>query len=560
MKLKNYSVFLILLIAVFVAYGNSLSGQFIWDDKPLIADSPLVNSPHLWDRAFSSELYENSRANYYRPLVAISFILNSIFFGPGPFGYHLVNIILHFGVGCLLYLFLTRKLAGLFAPFAAAIIFLVHPLHAQVVTYISGRADSLSALFIMSSLIFFIKTPDERRNMILCCFMFILALLTKETAIVLPFVLCWERSFSKKAWPLFCIAALYAVLRISLLNFSLGNPFLQKKGFAFFEVGIFERFLAFGKTLLIYVGSFMAPFGLHMERLTAYERILPEYWAGFVCALILTGVGIKKLRATNCPAKQLIPYFLFWFFVWLFPQSALIFPKIMAEHFLYLPSMALCFYLAVLVGEVAHPGLRRCVLSAIALFFAFLSWQNNRDWSNELRFFQRTVSLSPYSIRAHDSLASLYLEQKRYNDAEFEYKRILGLKSTFAGRSGSDVVEASAYYNLGIIYEQTGRVNEALLAYSTAIKINPRMEKAYNNMGLLYQRMGDVGKAQESFKKAIELNGGFYQAYNNLATLYVQRGDNKGAVGLWQKALLIKPDYEIARKNLALAREAVKSD
>jgi len=390
--------------------------------------------------------------------------------------------------------------------------------------------------------------------------MFILALLTKETAIVLPFVLCCERPFFKKAWPLFCIAAIYAVLRISLLNFSLGNPFLQKKGFAFFEVGIFERLLIFGKTLLIYVGSFMAPFYLHMERLIAYERMLPQYWAGLVCASILIIVGIKKFRVTNCQAKQLVLYFLFWFFAWLFPQSALIFPKIMAEHFLYLPSMALCFYLAFLVGKVARPGLRWGILSAIVLYFSFLSWQNNKDWSNELQFFQKTVYLSPYSIRARDSLASLYLEQNRYNDAELEYKRILGLKSTFAGHPGSDVVEASAYYNLGILYERMGRVTEAVLAYRAAIMVNPKMEKAYNNIGLFYQRMGDVSKAQESFKKAIELDGRFYQAYNNLATLHAQRGDNKSAMGLWQKALLIKPDYETARKNMALVRELVKSD
>ena len=563
---KRYLIFLIFLAAVFLAYGNSLIGEFVWDDKPLIVDSPLVKSPHLWDRAFSAELYENSRANYYRPLVAISFIINSVFLGTDPFGYHLVNIILHFGVGCLLYLFLMRKLAGTFVPFAAAMIFLVHPLHAQVVTYISGRADSLSTLLILSSLIFFSKISEGRRNIYLSCFMFILALLTKETAIVLPFILCWERSFFKRAWPLFCIALVYAVMRISLLNFSFGNPFLQKKGFAFFEVGIFERFLVFGKTLLIYIGSFMAPFGLHMERLIAYEKILPEYWFGIVCAFVLIWAGIfrskfeKSTKPANSRVKQLVLYFLFWFLVWLLPQSALIFPKIMAEHFLYLPSMALCFFLAVLVGKVARPVLRWCILSSIVLYFVFLSWQNNKDWLNELRFFQKTVFLSPYSIRARDSLASLYLEQNRYNDAELEYKRILGLKSTFAGHPGSDVVEASAYYNLGILYEKMGMVTEAVLAYRAAITVNPKMEKAYNNIGLLYQRMGDVSKAEEFFKKAIELDGLFYQAYNNLATLHAQGGDNKSAMGLWQKALLIKPDYETAMKNIALAKELVKKD
>ncbi|GEM_PF-5272979 len=571
MKLKQYQIFLILLVAVFAAYGNSLTCQFIWDDKPLIADSLLVKSPHLWDRALSSELYENSRTNYYRPLLVISFIINSIFSGAGPFGYHLANIILHFGVGYLLYLFLTRLGCGQNVSFATALIFLVHPLHGQAVTYISGRADPLSAIFVLASLLFFcgrkphtganpISAGYSGRNIYLSCFMFILALLTKETAIVLPFILCWERPFFRKAAPLFCIAFIYAALRISILNFSFGNPFLQKKGFAFFEVGIFERVFIFGKTLLIYVGSFMAPFGLHMERLTAYEEIIPEYWAGIVCALVLVGVGIKKIGSMNFRAKQLISYFLLWFFVWLLPQSALIFPMIMAEHFLYLSSMALCLYMAVLLETVIRPGLRWGILSAIVLFFASLSWQNNKDWLNELRFFQKTVSLSQYSIRARDSLASLYLGQGRYNDAELEYKQILGLKRTFAGRPGADVVEASTYYNLGFLYEKSGRLADAVSSYRAAITVNPKMEKAYNNIGLLYQRSGLVDKAQESFDMAIALDERFYQAYNNLATLYAQRGDYKAAIGLWEKALFIKPDYEIARNNIAQARELVKSD
>lgn len=567
MKQKKY-LFLFFLIAVFCAYGNSLKGDFIWDDKPLIVDNPVVRNPPSVASIFSAELYAQSRANYYRPLVTLSFILNSLFAGSDPFGYHLVNILLHAFVGWLLYLFLIRAGVSHFIAFAASSLFLIHPIHAQVVTYISGRADSLVALFLMASLIFSCKVPQEQKSTLAACLLFILALLTKETAVVFPLVMVgvdrWvgfsKKASLKKTLPFFVIAGIYVMLRISLLNFSFENPFVAKKGFAIFEIGFLERFFIFTKTMAIYLGFFLAPFHLHMERIIVFERIDFPLGAGLGGCLVLVWLTLQRARKSSAGLKKLLAFFLFWFFVWLLPQSAFVFPKIMAEHFLYLSSMSLCFFGAFLLDSMKREKLKKAIFFAALFYFASLSWQNNKDWSSELRFFERTVALSPHSVRARDSLASLYLEQNRYHDAELEYKRILGLKSTFAGHPGSDVVEASAYYNLGILYEKRDRVAEAVLAYRAAIMVNPKMEKAYNNIGLLYQRMGDASKAQESFKKAIELDGRFYQAYNNLATLYAQRGDNKSAMGLWQKALLIKSDYETAWKNIALAKELVKSD
>jgi tetratricopeptide (TPR) repeat protein len=565
MNPKKY-LFLYFLIAVFCSYGNSLEGDFIWDDKPLIVENPLVRDPRAPASIFSAELYAQSGANYYRPLLTLSFILNSLFFGSDPFGYHLVNILLHVFVGWFFYVFLTRSGAAFFVSFAASLLFLVHPLQAQVVTYISGRADSLAALFLMASLIFYTRIPRERKNTLAACLLFIMALLTKETAIVFPLVLmgvdgCLGKKESlKKVLPFFVIAGMYVFLRTSLLNFSPANPFIAKKGFAIFEVGFLERLLIFIKTLVIYLGSFLVPVRLHMERIIAFEKIDLALMTGFGGCLVLGGWVLRRARASSARFKKILVFFLFWFFIWLLPQSAFVFPKIMAEHFLYLSSMSLCLFAAFCLDSVRLEKYKYALLCAVLFIFASLSWQHNKDWFHELGFFERTVALSPHSVRARDSLASLYLKAGRLRDAEREYQQLLDLNKDCAGRQGCAAVEAATYYNLALVYERSGSLTQALLAYKKAMVADPEMEEAYNNEGLLLQRMGLWEEAERSFEKAILLNKGYYRAYNNLAHGYAQQGRFDEALKQWHIAVAVHPGYEIAKKNIAIAQSLVKKD
>jgi tetratricopeptide (TPR) repeat protein len=565
---KKYLIFSALLLAVFLAYGNSIKGQFIWDDKPLISENPLLRDPIFWGKAFTAELYEGSRANYYRPLLTISFIVNSLILGLGPSGYHLINILLHFFVGYLLYLLLEKITGSLSVSFVASLIFLIHPIHAQAVTYISGRADPLAAIFLLLSVFFYIDAEMGRGKYGISLLCFMCALLAKETSVMLPVVLlgldllqgAQKKIKIKKELPFLLIAGLYCVLRFGLLNFSQGNPFFAKKGFALLQVGFIERFILFLKTLAIYIGSFFVPVHLHMERIVADEKIYSFYWAGIIFCCLIIGLVIRGMRKSDVRIRRAALFFLFWFFVWLLPQSAFVFPKIMAEHFLYLSSMALCFMLAYWINILERSFIKKLFLGIVLLYFTFLTWQQNKDWLDEMRFFKRTVYYAPTSIRARDSLAALYLQEGRYADAELEYMKILASRDKFAGQQGAQVVEAAALYNLGILYEKTGRPIEALSAYNSAVAINPKMEKAYNNAGLVYQQQGGVKRAEEFFKKAIELDELFYQAMNNLAQLYAQEGRLDEAIRLWNAALIVYPGYETAKKNIAIAEELINKD
>ncbi len=559
MDRKKYFVVLIFLAAVFVSYGSTLTGTFIWDDNPLILDNPLVKNTSTLHKIFTTELYDGSGVNYYRPILTLSFALNFLISKFNPFGYHLVNILLHFCAGYLLYVFLASLGIKNSVSFFSSLLFLIHPIHGQTVSYISGRADSLAAIFVLSSLLFYLRG----RSLYFSIGFFILGLLSREIAAVLPLIIIiLERIYrraregvGKKVLPFFLALTGYLSLRFTLLDFSGGNPILGKKGFAWFEVGFFTRFYLFLKSLVIYLGSFFVPVNLHMDRYLFYEKIYPQYWAGFVICLLLSLFIIKKSSIFKDSVQSSFKFFLAWFFVWLLPQSAFVFPRIMAEHFLYLSSIYMFFILALCIDSIDSQFLKKLCLVSVFLYFILFSWQNNRYWLDELTFFKRTAHLSPTSIRARDSLASIYLSQSRYDEAEHQYFDILDLIRRYPQRGDTDIAKSATMHNIGVLFDKTGRKEEALSAYLSAIKINPKMKESYNNAGLIYQELGQAVNAEACFGSAISLDAGFYQAMNNLAVLYAQEGRVSEAESLWESVLLKAPDYESAKLNLALIRE-----
>ncbi len=561
----KYQLILVLFLLNLAAYGSSLKGGFIWDDKLLIVENNAVAAPNHIGQVFISDLYDKSQANYYRPILEFSFIFNHYFSQLNPFGYHFVNLMLHFFVSLLLYLLLLELTKNVFVSLFSSTIFCIHPIHSQVVSYISGRADSLAGIFLLFALIFFLRSDGVLRYIVSIIF-FIFALFTKETAISLPFILLIFGSMFfkeklrdlKRIVPFFAILLLYVVARLTILNFSKGNPFLLKKGFALSELGLIERLGAFFKSFLIYTGSFFVPVKLHMERLLSYEIIYPEYWAGiviFVGLLILLKI---KWRQYSTNEKTVLKFLCIWFFVWLLPQSAFVFPKIMAEHFLYLSSVSLCYLIAFTAGKINSVMIKRAILIFVILYLLGFDWQNNKIWRNELVFFENTVELSPHSIRARDSLAAIYLEAGRYKDAQTQYSIILKLSDEMLDPKQKTKVESSVFYNLGLIFEKTSRLNDSLWAYKMSLLFDPKFVKAYNNMGLIFQKAGDFPKAKACFGKAIEIDPEFYQAYNNLAVLYAGEGKFFEAASLWSQALIIKPDYETAKRNLKIAQEMLQ--
>ncbi|MCX5680758.1 MAG: glycosyltransferase family 39 protein, partial [Candidatus Omnitrophica bacterium] len=195
--LSSWHPFAWFAVIGFFVYGQTFFFGFSYfDDNVLIVDHirDLTNFSNI-GQIFQTDVFHvlGSSAGYYRPLLTLSFMVNAVFAGLQPFVYHFTNVLIHIAVTCFIFLLLVKLGFRRSKVFCLSLLFLVHPVVVQAVAWIPGRNDSLLALFVVSSFIFFLKYIEKhrRRDYIRHLVLFFFALLTKESAAVLP-VVCFS--------------------------------------------------------------------------------------------------------------------------------------------------------------------------------------------------------------------------------------------------------------------------------------------------------------------------------------------------------------------------------
>ncbi len=586
---KHLIAILLIALVGFLVYANSFQNEFVWDDESLVEKNIYVKNLRYFSKLFTTHLFQAAKkeGNFYRPIQSLTYVLDYSIWKLNPFGYHLTNTILHILVAILIYFFLrglvtnekiptsqppdskgklvtrhsslvTKLSCFLTVPFLTALFFVVHPIHTEAVTYISGRADSLASIFCLLSLIFSLKYTHQRRLpfYLLSLCSFILALLSKEWAMILPFALVLTDSFFgtkreiktkiKEYFPFFITLGIYISLRLSILNFT-GETILSSK------YSLYVRTLTFLKVIPSYFGLLIFPHNLHMERLVPYAHSILEPKVLFsLILLIFIVIGVTKLK------RKETTFAFFWFFLTLFPQSNIIpINATMAEHFLYLPSIGFFILFALGIVKVEEWGSRYLshrikVMSFLLLLLLTLygvaTIKQNLYWRDGLTLYQRTLAYSPKSARLHLNLGIAYREQKQYDLAISEYQKAIQLNPDYA----------EAHNNLGTVYRDEDLYNQAITEYQKALQLNPDFAEAYNNLGNVYRDKGLYDQAISEYQKAIRLNPDFAEAYNNLGNVYKDKGLYDRAISEYQKAIQLNPDFAEAYNNLGVVYAKIK--
>ncbi len=319
---------LLLILAGMAVYCNSVKNPFVWDDEYLIEKNSHIRSWEKLPEMFVSSLSLPSpkQGNFYRPFQTISFLFDYSFWKLNPVGYHVTNLLFHILNALLIYILIKMLLQNNLAfrnsnnidssaapqndkkkchserseesnltSLLAALLFLIHPVHTEAVTYISGRADPIVTSFCLMSLILFTKTlsyNDYKRQLFYLgsIISFLCALLSKEAALIFPFLLVWcgysfrikkNRSFLYYL-PFFLLSALYVALRLTLLK-SISEPHPPIAPF-------YSRVITFFNVILRYIGLLFFPQDLHMERRLPFLNSLfqPEAILSIVLVRILS--------------------------------------------------------------------------------------------------------------------------------------------------------------------------------------------------------------------------------------------------------------------------------
>jgi tetratricopeptide (TPR) repeat protein len=508
------------LLATLLAFARTLAYDFVWDDALLIQRSqrlqqwtslPAVLGSHFW-----SEVHEGS--HYYRPLVSLSFFLDVQAWGFNPMGFHLTNLLAHLATA-LAVLALARRLTGsVLAAAVAGVAFALHPIHTESVTFISGRTDVLASLFFLLALLGYVRWRHEGGPLAFAGSLvaFFLGLAAKEVAVTLPLVLLlYDRMVGPKERGAGALAralaryaayggvvALYLVVRMA----SLGALVESDSG----TWGtLLTRVLTATKIVATYAWLTLVPFPAN-----PYYVIVPVLWPPPTDWWAATG-GLAVLLALTVWAAWRAPVWGFaaiWFWVTLIPSVGVdLLPvptAIMAERFLYLPSVGFCLLLAMGVRRVLGSGralaadqlrpLPALGLATLLLGYVLLTLWRNEPWKDHYNLYSYMVEMSPESDLPHVNLALVHLPR-------------------------GEVLEAYAHFKRGV-------------------EIAPQNARALVGLGLTETLLGN---REGGLKHALEGAG---QAPKNphvlafLAQLYLLRGEPEHAVTVYEESLRLHPD------------------
>jgi tetratricopeptide (TPR) repeat protein len=540
---KNTTLLSLILIALlgFAVYGNSLTGKFIWDDEHFITDNEDVRSLSNIGKVFIKDeiVSAGKPMAFYRPLHMALNIIDYAVWELDERGYHLTNIILHILAALCVYWLFCVLLGSNFLPLIIGVLFVIHPVHTEAVSYISGRADPLSLLFMLLCFIFYVKSGNLKHKpfYLLAVTSFLLALFSRENTLILPLLLVlYHYSFkdkltAKRFLPICAAALFYIILRVFILS----APAAVQTTFT-------QRIPGFFAALAGYVRLLFLPFNLHMEygaKLFKFGELGVIAGVFIFCMLLM---GIVRWRRKN----NFLFFSLGWFLIALLPVSNL-YPlnAYMAEHWLYIPSIG-CFLLWAYSitflfkrNKIFSIGL----LMALIVFYSYLTIKQNTYWSTPSVFYERILKYAPASARVYNNLANAYDDNNLKLQAISAYKKAIELEPNYS----------EAYHNLAKTYYDINKMDESIAAYKKAIEISPRYAKAYYNLGIAYEAVGKTSDAVTSYKKAIEIKPNYSQVYNNLGILYSKSGKNEDAIPLFKKAVKFDPNNARAYSNLGIA-------
>ncbi len=543
----------LLLLAGVLAYSNTLTVPLLLDDTISIAENPSIR--RLWPPG--PILSPPATAGVGgRPLSNLSFALNFAAGGLDVRGYHLVNLAIHLAAGLTLF-GLVRRTLGLPVPgpafssdaatrvaFTAALLWLLHPLQTESVTYISQRTESLAGLFYLLTLYAFARASQEsgRRWLFLAPLACACGMATKEIMVTAPVVvLLFDRTFVggsfRVAWSArrrihFSLASTWILLLFLLTD-------VHERGIGYVAITAWQYALTSCQSLLVYLRLTLWPAPLVFDYGTDFVRTWSQGWLAVAAVALLAGGTIWALWRT-----PRLGFLAVWIFVLLAPTTSFV-PvagQPLAEHRMYLPLAAV----TVAAALAAHRWLQRRaipVLLSLAVLLLAATYVRNRDYRDAVTLWTDTVTKRPLNARAHAALGAALIERRAWAPGIAALEHSVQL----------DPASGEARNNLATALTEVNRTPEALGHFSAALRLRPGIASTHYNFGNALLSVGRASEAIAQQEQALILLPEFPLAHCALAQAQLAAGRLEPAIDNFRAALRSQPDLVAAHFGLANA-------
>jgi len=473
--MKKINIFLILslIILIFIVYANAVKTTFVFDDRKLVRDNPLIENLSNIPLFFKTDIWAHTGkskpiSNSYRPMQTVTYAADYFLWGNEASGFHFTNILIHILNTILIFYIIARITNNRIASYFTSLLFAIHPANTACVTYVAGRADLLSAMFVLLSFMFYIKYDEREKPYFLALSVLSYAggVYSKEyTILVLPLlILLYSAVFKiRNIFPIkrFIFYSLPLLIYFPMRIKALSGITSLNLGLS--KITLFPRFFTSLKTLFIDLRILLLPCDLHFARRTSVENSI----FGSMQAL-LTSLGIfasillfiylyNTWRRKHLRNSGIIFFGGMWFVLSMVPFLNIYPLQVFhADNWLYLSSIGVYLIFGIAVNTVLQYLKSKskvfnyafiAVICMIFFTYGFLTFTRNKDYKDELTFYLSNVEYEP-NVKFYRVIGGLYGEKKDYKNS-IKYLK-LAVETNMIYPAPKEM--PSVYYNLGITY------------------------------------------------------------------------------------------------------------
>ncbi len=582
---KNIFAIVSLFLIILITYSNTFDASWHFDDENNILNNKPLHLTQLNSQNIKKTFFAdwNGSGKMYRPVACLSFAFNYYFGGTEVFGYHVINLIIHFLSSIFLFLFIYHTLRlpilearygpnAYFMALLSAALWAVNPVQTQAVTYVVQRMTSMAGMFFIMAMYFFLKgkSSDTRFSRgvhyILCIVCGILAMGCKENAIMLPMVILLYTLFlcqgvTKKNLKRYSFFLLMALLLCTAIAVMIAGPSIlnpgrlmasyQNRGFT-----LPERVLTEPRVILFYISLLLYPMPdrLSLEHdITLSTGLLTPPWTLISILAIILMLILAFLYAKKWP---LIAFCVIFFLLNHLIEASVLPLELIFEHRNYVPSMLFFVPFAIMLSKGIHALSKKRSLQLMLIMFVILvligwghsTFARNKIWKNDGILSFDAIEKYPNLARAHHNLGRFYARNGFYQEAINEYQLALSKENinNLAGRNWT-------YYNLGSLFQQLGKDDQALICYNLAQQYQPDFAPTHIKKGQLLAKKGLYAKGVQEIEKALDDRAHRATALANLGHLALREGRTGTAIDYLRRALEASPQDPYIMKRLGVA-------
>jgi protein O-mannosyl-transferase len=579
---------MLLVLGIIALYWPATRCDFvILDDGINVSGNVYVQKGLTWE-GVRRALF-NPVNSLWQPVATLSHMAVCQILGLNPWGHHLANALLHAINAALVFAWLRQMTGATWRSLSVAVLFAVHPLKVEPVTWVTERREVLSACFGLLALMAYVRYARDRRGKaearsqkseghdswsvagggwslshlpssifyLLSLFFLALGLMSKPTLVTWPFVM-----LLLDYWPLgrLDLSTLHG-LRSTLFRLMWEKvPFFVLVGLSCLATFLVQEHAGAlgpgeGLPLGARVGNALISYCRYLGKMfwpanlaVAYPH--PGHWP--LAGVLLAGGLLLGVSALVWLQRRRHPYLLvgwLWYCGTLVPMSQVIQTgnHAMADRWNYVPSLGV-LVLAVwgvcaLTRGWRYRVLARSVAGGAAILACLAVTRHQIGyWKNSEALLRHTLDITENNYLAHRNLGFTYYMKGQMDEALSQFQKAVLLEPD----------AAEAYDHLGITFFNKGQLDEAIRQFGKALRLNPDYADAHYNLGVLFYQQGRTDHASRQFQETIRLKPDHAEAHQNLGVTLGLEGHTEEAVRQFQEALRLKPDYADARKNLDL--------